>query len=190
MTPSAPEFLLLGEPLALDLVNTRAHRDGAEVDLLTRTGDLSAWLRAERGRIAWSGAATAADLARVRALRDAIDPLVRARNPHTPPPARAVRALNRALAMAPPRARLVWTRAGPRQSSLARGAQCAALLRRIALDALELVTGPDAGRLRQCAHPDCILTFVAHDARRRWCSDVCGNRARVARHYALRREAV
>lgn len=188
MTQTSP-FLLLGEPLALDLINTRAHRDGAEVDLLARRRDLAAWLRAERGRVAWMGAAGAADLAALRALRGAIGALARARQRNAIPPAAAVRALNRALAIPPPRPRLAWTHAGPRRTPVAPGAQRDVLLRQLALDALQLLTGPDANRLRQCAHPDCILMFVARDRRRRWCSDVCGNRARVARHYARTHEA-
>lgn len=43
-------FLLLGEPLALDLVNTRIRRDGVNVDLLDKPAALTAWLQAGHGR--------------------------------------------------------------------------------------------------------------------------------------------
>jgi CGNR zinc finger len=39
-------------------------------------------------------------------------------------------------------------------------------------------------RLRRCANPACSMIFIAVNPRRSWCTPgVCGNRARVARHY-------
>ncbi|MDP9487892.1 MAG: CGNR zinc finger domain-containing protein, partial [Actinomycetota bacterium] len=35
--------------------------------------------------------------------------------------------------------------------------------------------------------PGCLRLFVATNLRRRWCSESCGNRARVARHYERNR---
>lgn len=185
-----PRFPLLGEPLALDLVNTRMHRGGAKVDLLEEPAALDAWLHAERDRIGWEGPAREADLKAVRALRDAIDTLFRARlEGSESQPLAAVRSLNQALSAPVPGPRLAWTSAGPRKSPPAVNARRRALLRQLALDALDLLTGPTGERVRQCAHPDCILLFVATHPRRRWCSAaLCGNRARVARHYQRQRQ--
>lgn len=189
MTAFRP-FPLLGEPLALDLVNTRAHLGGVYVDLLDGPRALDRWLRAERCRIAWTGHADADDLAAVIALRGVLDPLLRAHVARAPGPAAAVRGLNRALAIALPQPRLEWTRGGPRKRAASGGARRATLLRQLAGSALELLTGADAARVRRCAHPDCILLFVAGNPRRRWCaSSTCGNRARVARHYVRQQQA-
>jgi len=39
-------------------------------------------------------------------------------------------------------------------------------------------------RLRRCANPACSMIFVAVNSQRSWCAPgICGNRARVARHY-------
>ena len=57
----------------------------------------------------------------------------------------------------------------------------------IAEAAVLLFTSPDAGRLRACPGPGCVLYFVRAHPRREWCSAVCGNRARVARHYQRHR---
>lgn len=180
-----PAFPLLGEPLALDLVNTHILRRGSHVDLLGSRAALTAWLRAQRGRVAWRGRADAADLAAVTALRDAADALLRARLAHAPAPQAALRRFNRVLATPPARARLEWTSGGPRKALPSAGTQRDTLLRTLALDALEVLTGTDAPLLRQCAHPNCRLLFVARNRRRRWCSGAtCGNRARVARHDA------
>ena len=63
-------FPLLGEPLSLDLVNTRVRRDGVIVDLLDTPVALNAWLRAEAKRMSWTGSASMADWRRLRVMRD------------------------------------------------------------------------------------------------------------------------
>jgi predicted RNA-binding Zn ribbon-like protein len=184
-------FPLLGEPLAIDLVNTHVLQRGSHVDLLDRPSAVAAWLRAERGRIAWRGPVDVVDLVAVRALRDATEVLLRARLERALAQESMVRQFNRALAVPSARTRLEWTAAGPRKSLPAANAQRDTLIRALALDALEILTGPQAGLLRQCAHPACRLLFVARNPRRRWCSGaICGNRARVARHDAIGRRAI
>lgn len=184
MTAST-HFPLLGEPLVLDLVNTRALRRGAPLELLDRPAALSSWLRAEHRRTGWRGPAGTDDLVAVRSLRDDIDSLLRARLGRGPGPTAAVRGLNRVLAGARENVRLEWIRSGPRKTALSPDTACRRLLHRLALEALELLTGPDADKLRECAHPGCRLLFIAANPRRRWCSAaICGNRARVSRHYA------
>lgn len=178
-------FPLLGEPVAIDLVNTRVLERGEPSDLLDRPAALAAWLRAERPRLEWRGAVAAPDLAAIRALRDAIEPLLRARLARAGGPPATLPAFNCALALPAAVARLEWTRNGPQKAPSPDGAAREALLRTLALDALDVLTGPDAAALRECAHPDCRLLFIARNPRRRWCaSATCGNRARVSRHYA------
>lgn len=53
----------------------------------------------------------------------------------------------------------------------------------IATDAVHLLAGPDAPRLRACHAPGCVLYFLKTHPRREWCSEACGNRTRAARHY-------
>ncbi|TAN06690.1 MAG: hypothetical protein EPN38_07465 [Rhodanobacteraceae bacterium] len=185
MSSASPKlFLLLGEPLALDLVNTRIHRNGADVDLLDRPAALDQWLHAEDARVAWHGRVRAQELAAIRDRRDALDHLLRASSSHQRGSAGALRKLNRALALPAPEAQLAWHTDGPHKTSPGTSARLTALLRQFAMSTLDLLTGPDAGRVRQCAHPSCILLFLARNPRRRWCSGAtCGNRARVSRHY-------
>lgn len=59
----------------------------------------------------------------------------------------------------------------------------AALLTTVARDAVDLVTGPLAGRIRECERHDCALLFVdeSRGAARRWCSmDICGARSKMS----------
>lgn len=183
-------FPLLGEPLSLDLVNTRVRRDGIDLDLLDTPAALSAWLHAESARLAWSGAVGAADLQAVQALRAALAAALAARREGGQPAPAVLRQINAALSARAAAPRLVWGAAGPRQQTPAMTAASrrGALMHTLAADALALLTGPLGALLRECAHPDCVLQFVAANPRRLWCSAAgCGNRARVARHYLRQR---
>lgn len=187
---SVSRFPLLGEPLSLDLVNARVYRGGSIVDLLDTPAALDAWLHAEAKRLSWVGSASTADWRAVRTLRAAIAELFRARREHSRPTAAAVAKVNQALSAPSARMRLVWTGREPRLAPLSARSRRSALLGKLAADAIAVLTGPQAERLRKCAHPDCILQFVADNPRRRWCSNaLCGNRARVARHYQRHHEA-
>lgn len=59
----------------------------------------------------------------------------------------------------------------------------------LARAAIAFLSGPDPARLRACPAPRCVLYFVQTHARQEWCKPSCGNRARVARHHARRRDA-
>ncbi|MDA2815107.1 CGNR zinc finger domain-containing protein [Nocardiopsis sp. RSe5-2] len=52
----------------------------------------------------------------------------------------------------------------------------------IARDAIDLLTGPWAERIRKCGADDCMLVFIdmSRPGKRRWCSmERCGNRSKV-----------
>lgn len=60
----------------------------------------------------------------------------------------------------------------------------------VAVDAVELLTGPEMARVRECAAPDCALLFLdtSRPGRRRWCADgACGSRSRAANYRSRRR---
>lgn len=76
---------------------------------------------------------------------------------------------------------LVWVAARPVEAMLAT----------IARDAVDLLTGPLAGRIRECAAPDCALLFVdaSRPGQRQWCSTkACGNRIRTKTYRQRRKE--
>jgi len=181
-------FPLLGEALALDLVNTRVCRGGVDVDLLDEPHALVAWLWAESERLAWSGPVEMSDLTKVCSLRDAMDELFHGLRVDERPSVSAVETLNEALSNPGAQPCISWERSGPQLVAPPVGSERAALLHVLAVDAVAVMTGPRAERIRECAHPNCRLQFVANNPRRRWCSDaLCGNRARVARHYSRQR---
>ncbi|MFC5747471.1 CGNR zinc finger domain-containing protein [Actinomadura rugatobispora] len=173
MEPAVPDPRpLVGEPLSLDLLNTRWIEAGRGRDLLDSTGGLAVWLRSAglRDRAEADRATLDALLETRRILLALVDG-----DP-------SADALNRVLAHGAVRYRLGVD--GPeRRPETDDPAWLPAWL--AAADYLRLL-GDSPGRVKACAHPDCVLYF--HDATkngtRRWCSmAACGNRAKAARHY-------
>ncbi|BCB78285.1 hypothetical protein Pflav_046950 [Phytohabitans flavus] len=101
---------LTGEPLALDLVNTRP----TGVDLLTTPEDLRAWLRLEADRFAQAREFAAveltdAELAAVRDIRHRTARVLDHARHGTQPPAGDLAALNQAQRTAPAITELTWS---------------------------------------------------------------------------------
>lgn len=60
--------------------------------------------------------------------------------------------------------------------------QAAQGLATLAREAIELLSGPLSGRIRECASDDCPLVFVdvSRPGTRRWCAmERCGNRHKL-----------
>lgn len=175
---------LTGEPLSLDLLNTRWHDRYGRYDLLDSTAGLACWLAGSRAAAAHAGGELRADrdtLAAARAARSALAGVV-GRGDAGPA---ALDAFNRLLDAV--RTRRLLTAAGPVERL--EPADSPRLLGHLAAaDYLRLLTTA-ADRIRTCADPSCGLRFndVSRNGTRRWCSSTgCGNRAKAARHYARR----
>ncbi|MEV0246149.1 CGNR zinc finger domain-containing protein [Nocardia sp. NPDC050712] len=159
----------LGEPLALDLLNTRWMDNGPQ-DLLTDVAGLRVWLTT-------AGIDAPADertLEAVLAARSAIYDTVRHAG-HA--------ALNDVLAHG--RIRRLLTESGPR--GVPEVGDAAWLPGWLAADDLLHLLERAPDRIRQCAHPDCVLFFydTSKNGTRRWHSmATCGNRTKAARHYS------
>ncbi|MFD9316079.1 ABATE domain-containing protein, partial [Streptomyces goshikiensis] len=77
------KFPLIGEPLGLDLLNTRPAGAG---DLIADPAGLGAWLAVQAGRVAPVDGVGAAEVAAVHAVREAAGPaLAAARRGERPP---------------------------------------------------------------------------------------------------------
>jgi predicted RNA-binding Zn ribbon-like protein len=183
MTTMAP---LLGEPLPVELMNTIwADRAGVH-DALADVSDLAAWLTAVLG--APPDQPRAGVLVDFRALRDALRALAAEATVDARPVAaprdvrRAVDTVNSACAAAPSWSALDW--AGRSRVLVSAADPAPAALSRIAESAVDLFGSDQRADLRACYAPGCVLYFVRDHPRRQWCSAGCGNRARVARHYA------
>ncbi|MET9905062.1 CGNR zinc finger domain-containing protein [Streptomyces sp. NPDC006446] len=201
MSTSPDPRPLTGEPVSLDLLNTRWNHEGVVRDLLTGTEGLAVWL-------AGNGLDFPADdtvLRHTLEARDALRAVIDA--PRGPGdgqggtesdgdpagigprlPAQAAARVDALLAHG--RVRLTLTARGPGETPEFDDPSWgpAWLAARNYLELLD--TAPD--RIRRCAHDACILHFfdTSRNGTRRWCSmAACGNRAKASRHYARTKES-
>ncbi|MFG1945625.1 CGNR zinc finger domain-containing protein [Nonomuraea sp. NPDC048826] len=170
---------LTGEPLALDLINTRAHTPEGDVDFLETTDGLAIWLRRQSERLTVPPLSDEGAEA-VRSLRAQMETAITAAADGAEPPAGAVAALNEAARRAPS-----YLALGPAGVTTRRDAPpLDRLLAELAESAITLLGGPDTAKIKSCEAPGCRMLFLPAHPRRRWCSpELCGNRVRVARHY-------
>ncbi|MGI5404288.1 CGNR zinc finger domain-containing protein [Streptomyces sp. CA-135486] len=197
--PAVEQSPLTGEPLPLELVNTTYIKGGVRghlMDALTGPEDLDRWLAAHREQFSpavaraldRSGRAEEAHVEAFLELRHTLRELAAARTSgRAPEPALTV-VVNAAARLAAQWQELApgpsfdavprWFESDPRRVALGE----------VAAAAVSLFSGEQAGRIRACAAPGCILYFVKSHARREWCTVGCGNRVRVARHSRRTRE--
>ena len=174
-------------PLPLELVNTTFASAGQPCDALESPDDLQAWLSANAQRLpTLPPTSTPANVERFRTLRAALRRIFRAVFDATQPSSDDIALLNAAAAAAPLFARLDWDRL-PRITVIATSDAATAALGAVAHDAIQLLGGPNMKLITPCQAPGCVLFFLREPRRRHWCSPACGNRARVARHYARQR---
>jgi len=172
--------------LCLDFVATVGERWRRSFERLRTPGDLGRWL-VEASLLDAAPRVRRAQLEDARVLREAIYRVAKLSGAGRPDP-RDVAEID-AWAAKPP----LVPQLGDDGRSLSRTADrpVAAALATVARDAVELLSGPLAARVRECAAPDCALLFVdtSRPGRRRWCSmAACGNRTKTAA-YRRRRAA-
>ena len=181
------DFHFLGGRPSLDFVATQGERWRRNFERLREPADLGRWA-VEAGLLAEPPPVTAADLASAQQLREAIYRTAKLAGEGTPAAA-DVELINDWAARPALAPRLsaegadVELMPGPDPAS--------ALLSTLARDAIDLVTGPFAHRVRECGSDTCALLFVdtSRPGRRRWCSmEGCGNRAKT-KDYRKRKAA-
>ncbi|WP_428428028.1 CGNR zinc finger domain-containing protein [Pararhizobium sp.] len=183
-----------GEPLALDLVNTRPLTAEGRVDLLETDAGFRLWLDAEAERLSVLSAAESAalqvgDIAAIVAVRDHTASAIAHMRDGKPVPIKDINGLNAAMRAAPVMRQLAWSDP-PVLSSERAGAPAVRLAGFLAEDAAALLASGEVALIRQCAAEDCVMLFVGTNARRRWCSAArCGNRVRVSRYYQRSKSA-
>ena len=183
---------MLGEPLPLELANTRYLTRGQPRDGLASVALLEAWLTRVRSQLRIPLAdedlttISEAHLSAARDLRDCIHSLAATSARGSRPDAGALDRLNRHIRAAPLWTELRWD-TEPRAQLCSHAAPITATIGEIAADTVELFSGLRAPHIQPCASPNCILYYVKDHARREWCSTACGNRVRATRHYQRRR---
>jgi predicted RNA-binding Zn ribbon-like protein len=171
--------------LCLELLTTGGPGPYRRYEVLHEPADLAVW--ADRTRLTPMPVLeiSKAEVADARRLRDALFQVIIAHMRGEPYPPGGLEVINEAAArpaLAPaiaPTGKREW--AGTPSGTH--------LVATVARDAVELLTGAFAHRIRTCAAEDCHLVYVdtSRPGRRRWCSmEHCGNRHKVralrARH--------
>lgn len=159
--------------LALALLDTGGRTPiRAHFEQLHTAKDLAAWLASTIGAPIRT---TAADLVAAADLREAVFVAVRARTRGDVIPASARKTINAAASNAPLVAGLDPT---GHDVQWQQRPTVGAALSTVARDAIELLTGAMADRVRECANPECEIVFVdtSPPGARRWCAmGRCGN---------------
>ncbi|MGV9303498.1 MULTISPECIES: CGNR zinc finger domain-containing protein [unclassified Nonomuraea] len=170
------EFTFVSGNLGLDLAGTVGHRRNERVDLLSTPADLARWTVAA-GLLDAPPAADADDLARARALREAIYRLASAVRLGAGFEPADLDLVNQAAGGRLPDVRLLPS------GDVARAGDVAAALATAARAAIDLLGGAQAASVRECEAAPCTRLYVdtSHRRTRRWCDmRGCGNRAKAA----------
>jgi predicted RNA-binding Zn ribbon-like protein len=192
------------EDLCLAFINTRYWRGRAEpTETLRNIDDLLVWLEQHsgsapalisraRGRAGEHPAAAARAASEAIALRETIYRVFTAIAAGATVMAGDLEQLNRALALTPPRLRLIRGAKGFGWATHDAAPTIPVLLAPVLWSAADLLTYADNRRLRRCANEECLWLFMDHSkgGTRRWCDmNSCGNRAKAKRHYARSKRA-
>ena len=137
-------------------------------------------------------AAEAEELARARALREAVYAVFVAVVERRPPEPEAIESLQSAYVNAMARSELAAGPHGWEWRSTAGGVD--AVLDAVARDAVDLLRSPRSARVKRCgdAEDGCGWLFVdaTKSGTRRWCSmQICGSRAKASRQRARQKHA-
>jgi len=183
---------ILGEGLALDLMNTFYASRGKPAEGVGSTEHANAWVQQLADRLTAAGAPSArtarlgeADLSSLLALREAVRGVAGALVEAGAPDRQDLDDVNRMAALSPHWTAIAWD-GGVSKATQTAGAPAAQVLSALANDAIDLFTGSNASRLRLCERPGCVLFFLKDHPRREWCTPACGARVRAARSYEKR----
>jgi predicted RNA-binding Zn ribbon-like protein len=185
-----PAFVLVGGRPSLDLVATLGRRHATPVERIPDATALARWFVAA-GLFPSPPPVNEAHLVQARQLREAIGSLVRAVMSASPVSGEALAIVN-GHAVRPDLVPQLVLEDGRAVVTTPPGADVPSALATIARDAVRLLGGPQAARIKECEHPDCSLLFVdeTQSGRRRWCSmGRCGNLVKTAGYRARRHRA-
>ncbi len=202
-TISIATLPLRGGHPSLDFANTvDSRRDRWGPDVLLSYSDLLAWAQRtgvlDQGEVrrlarqaAFQPEEADAALSRAKRLREAIYDVFSALAGEHEVPGHALELLQDEYVKAQ----------GTRYLALAKGAvawtwaeaiDLDAVVYRLAVETLDLLTGPKARRVKECLGRNCGWLFLdtSRNGSRRWCSDaVCGSLSRVTKHRSKARPA-
>ena len=194
--PKGNTFILIGNYLCLDFVNTLIVQNGRPVDLLSRFDDLAVWLGQsrvldmERSKTmirSWDKDREAARvIERARAFRAALRHMVERVVEGKAVPQTVVDQINELLQHHVGRGQLRRVKGGFEKRFQSDFREPIQLLWPVAESACDLLAYGDPSLIKKCENVACVLFFydTTKNHSRRWCSmSACGNRMKAAAHY-------
>ena len=191
-------FLWIGEHPCLDLVNTEMMIDGELTDLLRDFGDVARWAEDANLLIAEDVALLSRDdeelaLRQTKELRAVLRSLGEGLAEGNAVSPEVVAHINKVL-----KSRVGFFQLEAAGESFASAfvsplREPLDVVARLAGVAADFLTRADLSRVKKCGNPACVLLFLdtTKSRTRRWCSmEGCGNRHKVAAHYARRKKAI
>ena len=194
--PEKPAPPFLSGSLWLDFVNTMIRGPKGETDLLETSTELKDWLIAagllkdgrESALTEAEGASLHDEALRLReALRCLVEALLRGKKA----PQRSITVLNRLLELGAGFSQLLASSSGYREQFVLTTSSLLTPLLPVARSVADFLLHEDASLIKRCANPACVMIFydTTKNHHRRFCSSaVCGNRAKVAAHYARQKQ--
>ncbi|MFC5184635.1 CGNR zinc finger domain-containing protein [Actinomadura harenae] len=182
--PKGGSFRFDAGAVCLDFVHTGGEGPYAVFESLHAPDDLAAWLAEPPLDVTLTVPMTAAELDTAKALRQAMWVVAHARADGLPLPATDVAVINHAASAPSLAAQLASDGVTAGWAAPVTASQAMSTLAR---EMIGLLTGPLAGRIRECAGERCPLVFVdsSRPGARRWCSmERCGNRHKLRTHRA------
>ena len=193
-------FIIIGDNLSLDFLNTQIVDEGKPKDLLTNFEDFIAWQittglleASEANELSkkWAHRREIQELFQEildfrKMLRKTVESLIRGKSI----PSSAVQKINEVLHQGYGYYELVKTKRGFEKRLHTDFKEPKELLLPVAESAADLLSYGNRANLRQCENSKCILYFydTTKNHRRRWCSmSGCGNRAKAAAFYKRKR---
>jgi predicted RNA-binding Zn ribbon-like protein len=174
--------------VALALVNSLTAGPAGTADQLATPADIARWFRTSGLGSVTAAHVSPADIGALTELRAAIRELFAAAADEREPDVSAVSLINADARLVLGAPALRWSAGPPQQRWQAERPDTAAnALALIARDAIEIVCGPLGPVIHHCEAHGCARIFFRTHGRRRWCSNTCGDRVRVARHYLARK---
>jgi predicted RNA-binding Zn ribbon-like protein len=177
--PKGGSFWFDAGAVCLDFAHTGGEGQYAKFEIFREPADLTEWLAQPPLAAVMTVPVAARDLAAAKTLRQAIWDAAHARAARRPLPGEAVATINRVAAAVPLVPELAATGETAAWAPPVRPTQALSTLAR---EMIELLSGPLAGRIRECASDTCPMVFVdsSRPGARRWCSmDRCGNRHKL-----------
>jgi predicted RNA-binding Zn ribbon-like protein len=190
------KFIIVGNHLSLDFVNTQVVEDGKLKDLMTGYDDFIDWTQAlgllsppqaqKRLKSPASHLESARIFEEVLEFRKVLRGMVEALSKEKPVSAATVNRVNALLKNGYRRPVLIRTKNGFEKQLRSEFHNPIQLLTPIAESAADLLAYGNPAYIKKCENPACVLYFydISKNHKRRWCSmTACGNRAKAAAFY-------